>query len=43
MKVFNLLETDGGAVFIDDIRIKCPGDAKPRNAGGLVFKIGAAE
>lgn len=43
LKMFNLLETDGGAVFIDDIRIKCPGDAKPRKVGGLVFKIGAAE
>jgi len=29
----------GDAFFFDDIRVKCPGDAEPRNVGGLAFKI----
>ncbi len=29
----------GDAYFFDDIRVKCPGDAEPRNVGGLAFKI----
>lgn len=29
----------GDTYFFDDIIIKCPGDAAPRNAGGLAFKI----
>lgn len=31
----------GDAYFFDDIQIKCPGDAEPRNVGGLAFKIKA--
>ncbi len=31
----------GDAYFFDDIRVKCPGDAEPRNLGGLAFKIKA--
>ncbi len=29
----------GDAYFFDDILVKCPGDAEPRNVGGLAFKI----
>lgn len=29
----------GDAYFFDDIKTKCPGDAVPRNIGGLAFKI----
>lgn len=29
----------GDTYFFDDIIIKCPGDAAPRNVGGLAFKI----
>lgn len=29
----------GDAYFFDDIKVKCPGDALPRNLGGLSFKI----
>ena len=29
----------GDAYFFDDIKCKCPGDAAPRNIGGLAFKI----
>jgi hypothetical protein len=29
----------GDAYFFDDIKTKCPGDAIPRNVGGLAFKI----
>ncbi|MBU6341083.1 MAG: gliding motility protein GldM [Bacteroidetes bacterium] len=29
----------GDAYFFDDIKSKCPGDAVPRNIGGLAFKI----
>jgi beta-lactamase regulating signal transducer with metallopeptidase domain len=31
--------TPGGAFFIDDIYVKCPGDKEPRNIGGLAFKV----
>jgi beta-lactamase regulating signal transducer with metallopeptidase domain len=31
--------TTGYAIFFDDIRVKCPGDANPRNIGGLALKI----
>jgi len=43
LEAFDMLDTIGGAVFMDDIQIKCPGDATPRNVGGLVFKIKALE
>ena len=29
----------GDAYFFDDIKAKCPGDAVPRNLGGLTFRI----
>lgn len=29
----------GSAIFIDNIKVLCPGDAAPRNLGGLAFKI----
>ncbi|MBC7775492.1 MAG: M48 family metalloprotease [Phycisphaerae bacterium] len=29
----------GDTYFFDDIKVKCPGDAAPRNLGGLAFKI----
>lgn len=29
----------GDAYFFDDIKVKCPGDAAPRNVGGIAFKI----
>lgn len=43
VSMINLLDSLGGAVFMDDIKIKCPGDASPRNVGGLAFKIKAVE
>ena len=43
VQLFNSLDSLGGAVFMDDIKIKCPGDASPRNVGGLAFKIGSTE
>ncbi len=33
------LAKSGDTYFFDDIRVKCPGDAEPRNMGGLAFKI----
>jgi beta-lactamase regulating signal transducer with metallopeptidase domain len=33
------LAKSGDTYFFDDIRVKCPGDAEPRNVGGLAFKI----
>lgn len=29
----------GDAYFFDDVKARCPGDAQPRNLGGLSFKI----
>lgn len=29
----------GDAFFFDDIKVKCPGDASPRNLGGMAFKV----
>jgi len=43
MEAFEMLDTIGGAVFMDDIRVKCPGDATPRNIGGLAFKVKSLE
>lgn len=43
LQLMGTLDTLGGAVFMDDIKVKCPGDAAPRNVGGLAYKIGAAE
>lgn len=37
------LRQTGGSVFIDDIKVKCPGDANPRNIGGQAFKFAAAQ
>jgi beta-lactamase regulating signal transducer with metallopeptidase domain len=37
------LRQTGGSVFIDDIKVKCPGDIAPRNAGGQAFKFAAAQ
>lgn len=45
-KALTLLESlrqTGGSVFIDDIKVKCPGDATPRNIGGQAFKFAAAQ
>jgi beta-lactamase regulating signal transducer with metallopeptidase domain len=42
-ELFNSLDSLGGSVFMDDIRVKCPGDATPRNVGGLAFKVKAVE
>jgi len=42
-EMFDMLDSLGGAVFIDDIKIKCPGDAASRNVGGLAFKIPRVE
>ncbi len=30
---------DGDAIFFDDIKVKCPGDAAVRNIGGIAFKL----
>ncbi|MBK8556725.1 MAG: hypothetical protein IPL65_13575 [Lewinellaceae bacterium] len=30
---------DSSMIFIDDIKVKCPGDAAARNMGGLAFRI----
>ncbi len=35
--------TPGSAIFFDDIKVKCPGDAAARNVGGLSFKVKAAD
>lgn len=35
--------TPGGAFFIDDIYVKCPGDKAARNIGGLAFKVKGKE
>jgi hypothetical protein len=43
LELLDTLEGIGGAVFVDDIQIKCPDDATPRNVGGLAFKIKALE
>ena len=29
----------GSTIFLDDIKVKCPGNKEPRNIGGLAFKI----
>lgn len=34
---------NGSGIYIDDIRVKCPGDAAVRHIGGIAFKIKAAE
>jgi len=31
--------TPGAAIFFDDIKVKCPGDAAARNVGGLALKL----
>jgi beta-lactamase regulating signal transducer with metallopeptidase domain len=28
-----------GSIYIDDIKVKCPGDTAPRNIGGITFKV----
>lgn len=43
IQLFNSLDSLGGAVFMDDIKVRCPGDASSRNVGGLAFKIGIVE
>lgn len=40
LRLMSTLDSIGGAVFMDDIKVKCPGDAAARNIGGLAFKIG---
>ena len=40
LRLMSTLDSIGGAVFMDDIKVKCPGDAAARNVGGLAFKIG---
>lgn len=42
-ELFKTLETEGGGVFIDDIKVKCPGDVNPRNVGGLAYKVKKTE
>ncbi|MBP6826798.1 MAG: hypothetical protein KA165_09615 [Saprospiraceae bacterium] len=42
-ELFKTLETEGGGVFIDDIKVKCPGDLNPRNVGGLAYKVKKTE
>ncbi len=42
-EMFDMLDSLGGAVFMDNIKIKCPGDAATRNVGGLAFKIPRVE
>ena len=39
LRLMSTLDSIGGAVFMDDIKVKCPGDAAARNIGGLAFKI----
>ena len=41
LQLMSTLDSIGGAVFMDEIKVKCPGDAAARNVGGLAFKIGA--
>lgn len=38
-QMFESLSGNGDAVFFDDIKVTCPGDAAPRNIGGLAYKI----
>lgn len=38
-QVFESLSGNGDAVFFDDIKVLCPGDAAPRNIGGLAYKL----
>lgn len=42
-ELFKKLEATGGAVFMDEIKVKCPGDAAARHVGGLAFKIKNSE
>lgn len=39
LELFNSMGENGGAVFMDDIKVTCPGDTAPRNIGGLAYKI----
>lgn len=34
---------NGSGIYIDEIRVQCPGDAAVRHIGGIAFKIKAAE
>lgn len=43
LQILEKLEGDGDAVFIDDIKVKCPGDINSRNIGGLAFKLKPAK
>lgn len=38
-ELLNAAYEKGGQFFIDDIKVKCPGDAEVRNLGALSFKI----
>ena len=38
-QIFESLGGDSDAIFFDDIKVVCPGDAAPRNIGGLAFKL----
>lgn len=43
IQLFDHLDSLGGAVFIDNVKVKCPGDAASRTVGGLAFKIAPVE
>jgi beta-lactamase regulating signal transducer with metallopeptidase domain len=36
---FEKLLGDGDAIFFDEVKVKCPGDAATRNLGGIAFKL----
>jgi beta-lactamase regulating signal transducer with metallopeptidase domain len=35
--------TPGSGIFLDNIKVKCPGDQSPRDIGGIAIKIKAAQ
>ncbi len=43
LNLFRTIVENGGTLFIDDVKVSCPGDTAPRNLGGIAFKVKGAQ